>query len=188
MPANDRTAARGQVTAFALLIAAGGYLVVTSFGYGLRNEDDSVGPGLLPLVIGACMVVLAGYELVVQVGGGRTPPRDALADLAGDRPAEAEGGDGDRADGIDIFGRTEPERVHQLWTVAAAMLVAILLVPLCGFLGAFGALVLFISVWVERRPWPAAVAVTAVSVAVVHVVFVLLLSVPLPGGLLGLGA
>ena len=68
------------------------------------------------------------------------------------------------------------------------MLGAIVLVPLCGFLLSFGALVLFISVWVEHRPWVTAIVVTAVSVAVVHVVFVLLLGVPLPGGALGLGA
>ena len=174
--------------AYALLTAAGGYLVVTSFGYGLRNEDGSIGPGLLPLVIGACMVALAGLELVRRAAGTRTPHRDLLADVAGEESAADDADAADTGGGTDIFGRTEPERVRQLWTVVAAMLGAIVLVPLCGFLLSFGALVLFISVWVERRPWVTAIVVTAVSVAVVHVVFVLLLGVPLPGGALGLGA
>ncbi len=187
MPANVRTAARGELAAYALLTAAGGCLVVTSFGYGLRNEDGSIGPGLLPLAIGSCMVVLAGFELARRLRGSRTPHRDLLAEVAGNAVAEP-ADPGGPPDGTDIFGRTEAERVRQLWTVVAAMLGAILLVPLCGFLFAFGALVLFISVWVERRPWVTAIVVTAVSVAVVHVVFVLLLGVPLPGGQLGLGA
>ena len=180
-----KDAVRGEIVAYALLTAAGGYLVVTSFGYGLRNEDGSIGPGLLPLVIGACMVALAGLELARRAAGTRTPHRDLLADVAGEESPAVEDAD---TGGTDIFGRTEPERVRQLWTVVAAMLGAIVLVPLCGFLLSFGALVLFISVWVERRPWVTAIVVTAVSVAVVHVVFVLLLGVPLPGGALGLGA
>jgi len=187
MAADVRAAIRGEVVAYALLAAAGGYLVVTSFGYGLRNEDGSIGPGMLPLVIGTCLVVLTGLELVGRLRGTRTRHRDLLAEVAGNAGAEA-ADPAQPPDGTDIFGRTESERVRQLWTVVAAMLGAILLVPLCGFLLAFGALVMFISVVVERRPVLTAAVVTAVSVAAVHVVFVVLLGVPLPGGLLGLGA
>jgi putative tricarboxylic transport membrane protein len=72
-----------------------------------------------------------------------------------------------------------------LWTVVGALPVAVLLVPLVGFLGALGLLVLFVSVVVERRPPLVAVAVTAVAVAAGYGIFAEFLDVPLPTGAVG---
>jgi len=158
-----------EAVAYGLLTAVGAGLVVTSFGYGLRTEDGWVGPGFLPLVIGGLLLVLSVLELTRCLR--RAPATEP-----------------DDGEGTDILGRTAAERVRQLWTVVAAIAVTVLLVPVLGLPIAFGCLVFFISAWVERRPVVAAAVITGVSVVVVHVVFVTLLGVPLPGGLIGVGA
>jgi putative tricarboxylic transport membrane protein len=84
-----------------------------------------------------------------------------------------------------VYGRTETQRVRQLWTVVVALPVAVLLVPLLGFLVALGLLVLFVSAVVERRPPLVAVLVTAIAVAAGYGVFAEFLDVPLPTGALG---
>ena len=68
-----------------------------------------------------------------------------------------------------------------------ALFVAVLLVPVLGFLVAFFGLSLFVSAVVERRPWLPSALIALVSVAAIYAIFVLFLRVPLPGGLLGVG-
>jgi hypothetical protein len=69
--------------------------------------------------------------------------------------------------------------------VLLAMPVAVLLVPLLGFLVAFGLLVLFVCAVVERRPPLVALLVTALAVACGYGVFAVFLDVPLPTGVAG---
>lgn len=170
-----------EIVAYGLVAALGVAFVATSFGYGLRTDDGWVGPGFLPLVVGGLLFLLSGVELARRLRGSGHEDDSAAAEA---RPVD-EQETGEPA--TDIFGRTEAQRIRQLWTVAAALLVAILLTPLLGLPVAFGLLVFFISVWVESRPIVTALVITGVSVAVVHTVFVVLLGVPLPGGLLGVG-
>lgn len=166
-----------EAVAYGLVTLLGAGFVATSFGYGLRTDDGWIGPGFLPLVVGGLLVLLSAAELTRCLRASGRPAADGT-----------DSGDAADDEGTDIFGRTEAQRVRQLWTVAAAILVTVLVVPLLGLPVAFGALVFFISTWVERRPLRTAVVITAVSITVVHVVFVTLLGVPLPGGLVGLGA
>lgn len=185
-PAADRTLVEGaagggslrpafsaEMVAFVLLAALGAYMTVSSFGLGLRSNGSWVAPGTMPLAIGAPLLAIALVRLVACLR----------------RPSSVDGPAADAAEdddaGVDIFGRTARQRVHQLWTVVVLLAVAIALVPLIGFALSFGALVFVVSTFVERRRLVVAVAVTAVSLVAVHLVFVMFLGVPLPGGILG---
>ena len=176
--------------AFAVLALIGGALVVTSFGYGIFVQGTGMGPGFLPLVIGSLLSVLASIQFARSWRAaprgivGRPAPlpsgRD-MADLVDKAQAEPSAS---TDEDIDIFGRTEKQRIRQLWTVIAATAVCLFLVPYVGFLPALGLLALFISVVVERRSVWSAAAVTVGSLVVLHLVFHTLLKVPLPEGLL----
>lgn len=162
-----------EAVAFGVLTVLGAAVFGTSFGYGLLGEEGRVGPGLLPMVTGLLLLLLGGGQLVVRLRRvrGVTEPR---------RP------DSDAADPeVDVFGRTESQRVRQLWTVVVATPVAVLLVPLLGFLPALGLLVLFIAAVVERRPPLVALAIAAVAIAAGYGVFMEFLDVPLPTGVVG---
>jgi putative tricarboxylic transport membrane protein len=161
-------AVRGQAIAFGVLAALGAAVFASSFGYGILGEEGRVGPGLLPMVTGLLLLLLSGGQLLARLRRRHPAPTDP--------PAE---------EGTDVFGRTEAQRVRQLWTVLAALPIAVLLVGLLGFLPAFGLLVLFIGVVVERRPPLVALLITAVAVAVGYGVFAGFLDVPLPTGVLG---
>lgn len=90
-------------------------------------------------------------------------------------------------DDVDIFGRTARQRGRQLVTVFVALTMAILLVPLLGFLFSFFVLSVFISAVVEKRAWLPSAIVSLVAVVLIYAVFVGFLRVPLPTGLIGIG-
>jgi putative tricarboxylic transport membrane protein len=160
----------GQAAAFGALALVGAAVFTTSFGYGILGEDGRVGPGLLPMVTGLLLVLLCGGQLLVRLRRLRTGTEP---------PPPAAGA------GVDVLGRTEAQRVRQLWTVVVAVPVVVLLVPLLGFLLALGLLVLFVSAVVERRSPLVALLVTALAVAGGYGVFAEFLNVPLPTGALG---
>jgi hypothetical protein len=78
-------------------------------------------------------------------------------------------------------------RGRQLVIVFVALTVAVVLVPVLGFLVSFFLLSFFISAVVERRSWISSAIVSFAVVAAIYVVFVLFLHVPLPTGLIGIG-
>lgn len=119
---------------------------------------------------------------VGEVGGGGAPLVQATAGGGTATPGSATGDDD-----LDIYGRTARTRSRQLVTVFVGLVVAVLLVPVLGFLVSFFALSLFISGIVERRPWVPSFVISLVAVLVVYAVFGLFLDVPLPTGLLGIG-
>jgi putative tricarboxylic transport membrane protein len=160
----------GHAIAYGLLAVVGAVALVMGLGYGVFGEDDRVGPGLLPTVAGALVLLISVGKLVGAVRIARSAPT-----------AAAEPGDG-AEDASAARART-----GQLALVFGALAAAVLLVPVLGLLVAFFGLSLFISAVVERRPWLPSALIAAASVAVVYAVFGLFLRVPLPGGLLGLG-
>lgn len=182
----DRSAARGELAAYALLVVLGVAVFVSSFSYDVFLEEKRIGPGFLPMLLGVLLVLLSGGALLSRLRSSRSEQISVLETIAGAEdlttesavapPVEAE-------PGVDVLGRTPRHRVRQMRIVVAATFVTLLLVPYAGFLLAFGALVLFIATVVEGRSWPSALAITGVAVAVVYGVFAVFLSVPLPTGL-----
>ncbi|MFP5336859.1 MAG: tripartite tricarboxylate transporter TctB family protein [Actinomycetes bacterium] len=179
----------GEVVAFAVLTLIGVAVVLSSFGYGILLERNRIGPGFLPLVLGVLLVALGAAQLVSRL---RLPAADgaehhhqeapvagaaALLEVEHEAPPESD---------VDIMGRSARYRTRQLWLVVAGIAVTITVVPYLGFLTAFGALILFISIVVERRRVVPAVLVTLAAIGVVYGVFGAFLDVPLPAGPLGI--
>lgn len=173
-----------EAAAYGLLTALGAYVLYGAIGYGLLVQTNRVGPGMLPAVAGGLLMVVAAVRLVITLRGRPAPHDRGLARVA---ESFAPGATHHQAQDVDIFGRTAAQRATQLRTVLLALVATLLLVPVVGFLGAFLALSVFISRGVEKRPWVPSVVISLVSVALVYAVFVLFLSVPLPGGLLEIG-
>lgn len=185
-----------DAVAFGVLAAVGAYAAITAWSdYDLFNEGNRVGPGLLPVVVGSLIALIAGSLLVLTLTGRRARHDQGLAEVtksvAADLPAEALAAEPDDAgagdDDVDIFGRTPAQRMRQLQMVTVALVVSLFLVSVLGLLGALGLFGLFVSIVVERRPWLPSVLITAASVGVVYGVFAVFLEVPLPTGALGIG-
>ena len=162
----------GEATVYAVVAVLGVVAAVVGAGYGMFGEGGRIGPGFLPVVTGILTAILCGAVAfgIVRRAVHHEP-----------EPSIEEVPD------IDITGRSERQRVVNLWVVFGLTFMAILLVQLVGFLVAFGLLVLVVSAVVERQPVLRSLAITVVAVAVVYLLFGLFLGVPLPGGLLGLG-
>jgi len=197
-PSGTRSVSVEYAVTFGLLTALGLYAFVVGLSYGLFNEGMRVGPGLVPTVVGAGIALIAGWELLSTLRGRRASHTHGIAEVAAalnpDDPldeATAGGGTatptGDLDGDVDIFGRTAKTRSRQLVVVFVALVVALLLVPLLGFLVSFFVLSLFISGVVERRPWVPSAVISLCAVLLVYAMFVLFLSVPLPTGLIGIG-
>jgi hypothetical protein len=212
-PSGTRSVSIEHAITFGLLAAIGLYAAVVGLGYGLFNEGMRVGPGLVPTVVGAGIALIAGWEFVATLRGRRASHSSGIAEvaaaLAADPPASpaASAEDADPAgplsqataaggtaspgtnldDDVDIYGRTAQTRSRQLVVVFVALVLALLLIPLLGFLVSFFVLSLFISAVVERRAWLPSAVISLAAVLVVYAVFVLFLSVPLPTGLIGIG-
>ena len=165
-PSGTRSVSVENAIAFGLLTALGLYAFVVGLSYGAFNEDMRVGPGLVPSVVGAGIALIAGWELVATLRGRRASHDHGIAEVAAslnpDAPASPDGeagpaspldeatagggtatptGDGD----VDIFGRSAKTRSRQLMVVFAALVVAVLLIPVLGFLVSFFVLSVFIS-------------------------------------------
>jgi putative tricarboxylic transport membrane protein len=159
----------GEVVTYGALTLLGVVAAVVGRGYGLLLPNGQIGPGMVPTVSGVLLAVLGAVLLVRAIREHRTAP-----------PAPID------RDSRDIFGRTEPERVRHLWVVFGLLLAAIFAVSILGFLVSFGAFVLVVSTWVERRRLLSSLAITVSAVVFIYLVFVVFLRVPLPQGLLGI--
>ena len=92
----------------------------------------------------------------------------------------------DTGNDLDIFGRTQKQRNRMLAVVLGLVVVALIAVQLVGFLIAFVLLIFVIAVVVEGRKVLPAAIVSVAAGAVPYAIFVALLRVPLPQGLLGI--
>ncbi|MFC4560325.1 tripartite tricarboxylate transporter TctB family protein [Nocardiopsis mangrovi] len=157
----------GQVVAFGVLTGLGGAVAVAAFAYGIWIDEGRVGAGMLPLAVGLILLLTCGSLFVAALR--RT--------LAGRGPAA----DADSGPGTDARGRSRAERVRNLRIVFALTLAMVAALPHIGLLLAFGAYITAVSTLVEKRPWYTSLAIAAAAVAALHIVFGVLLGVPLPG-------
>lgn len=200
---------RGGTVIHAVLLVVGVAAALVGAGYGITvpGTGGEVGAGALPVLAGAGLALFAAVEVAkdllalrrrraVGAAASGAPTRPGLPLVAADllpgtttTVAAASTGPSAAAPAAeeerDIFGRTAAQRKKLLLVVSGLLLLAVLAIPLVGFLISFGLLLLVLSWKVEgRRLLPAAVT-TVVVVAVTRLVFVNFLGVPLPSGLLG---
>lgn len=174
-----------RVAFSAALALLGIAAAIGGWGYGVTQDNGQVGAGFLPLALGVLMALLAGVDVVLTLLQ-REPsrPLDELGTLAQDLDAAAIDSVEESSD-IDALGRTQRQRNRMLLMVSGMLLLAVLLVPVLGLLISLGLLMLSVAIFVERRGIIPSVLVTAITVGVFHLVFGVLLRVPLPTGMIG---
>lgn len=158
-----------RAAASAALVVLGVAAALLGAGYGFTKDNGQIGAGFMPVVLGVVMAVLAVVDVVATLR----------------RPAPETEAGADESD-FDVLGRSQRQRNRMLALVVGMLFLALLLVPVTGLLIALGLLVVAIATIVERRHILAALLVGAIAIAVVHVVFAVLLKVPMPTGLIGL--
>ena len=169
----------GQAILFAVVTGVGVFLMATAGQYTVISDDGELGGGFLPLAAGIVLALLGGTQFVAAAVRVGRLARDGQALEVAEARRRSEAAE------LDIFGRTTAQRMGQLGTVVLAIIVSVALVPLLGLLLSLLLLSLFISAAVERRGWWASLLVSAASVGLVYLIFDVLLTLPLPGGLLG---
>ncbi|MQA85996.1 MAG: hypothetical protein GEV03_15550 [Streptosporangiales bacterium] len=156
-----------------VLAAVGLAMAVQAISYRIIAQGG-IGPGFMPFVAGLALAGFSGWvgvESIVRSRRGRRSaeaPEDASS--AEQRPAEDRPTGGER----------------RVTLVFALVLGAILATSVVGFLVAFGLLIFILLALVEREPLWLAAVITVTAVVVSYLVFVQMLQVPLPGGVLGL--
>lgn len=176
-----------DVVGTAIVGVVGAAALITGFGYGFLQDDGQVGAGFVPAATGAFILLGSSAELVRMfffsrfVGKSVAEQAEAKAKAAisdnnehGERDASAS--DGYVGAGSDLA----TVRIFGL------LLAALILIPVIGLLLALTAMVLAIVLWVERKPLVPALLTTAGVFAITYLIFVALLGIPLPEGVLGL--
>lgn len=197
-------AAGPDLTIAGLLFAFGLFMLVRSLGYELFGRGGRIGPGFMPFVAGALVAVFAAWvavEVVRRARGGpaAAPPADRTPDVADEEGTDTSisaastvvTGHEDLASLAGVAppdtSPTEamPSRTNRkVMVVFGLAVLATVLTYLLGYILAFGIMTFLMLAVVEReRPWVSAL-VAAASVVVAWAVFVRVLEVPLPGGVL----
>lgn len=182
---HDRPAT-SDVIGTAIIGVVGGVALVMGIGYGFLAEDGGVGPGFLPVLTGAFIVVAAAAEIARMFLTAPVTDSGALVDKAQQVEQQATAAVSTLGGQRDEFGRTAEQRGRAVVKVFAVVLVAILLVPVIGLLLALGAMTFTITWWIERQSPIAAVLLAVGAVVFARLAFVGLLGVSTPTGVLGL--
>lgn len=162
----------------------GAVMTVYSVRYGVFEQGGRIGPGFMPFVAGLALAVFSAWacgEIVIR--DWRAARARAGSVVTGGQEAAVTATSGESATEAKPVGAQTNRKVV---LVFALTLVAAVLTSLTGFLVAFGLLVLVLLAVVEREPLWLAASVSVAAVAVSWLVFVRLLGVPLPGGVLHL--
>src|SRR5699024_1278863 len=187
--------------------------LVLGVGYGFTAEDGQIGPGFLPVLVGGFILAASLAEIGRLYLAPRGRSTAALGGIADELSAEAEDTDqearagspassesdgekvahDDAADGsadaqeqTDAFARTTRQRQRTVVMVFAILFVSILLVQVIGMLLALSVMMLSLITLVQRRPVVPALLMSAGTLLVAYLIFVQLLGVPVPQGMLGI--
>lgn len=168
-------------------MALGIAFALASLKYGLFGGGGRIGPGLVPFAAGISLVVFGG-SIGLQIWRRHeesvplTPERWKTEESALEKPTPLTAGEeGVREQGVETGDEEGSNRLVAL--VFGLILIAILLIPVLGFLVSFGLLVLALVTIVEREGFLIGLALSIGAVAVTWLVFVYFLQVPLPQGI-----
>jgi putative tricarboxylic transport membrane protein len=147
-----------------LLVALGvAFAVGALSGYEIFTKGGRIGPGFMPFAAGTLLVVfgaMVGVEALLRTSRGS------------DEREEPGGEEGSR---------------QTVGLIFALTLVAILLMPLLGFLISFGLLVFALVSFVEREGLLLGAGMGVAAAGFAWLVFALFLQIPLPVGVFGAG-
>lgn len=187
--ATRRKPAPSDIIGTAIVGLVGAAALVTGWGYGFLQESGEVGAGFLPVVTGGFIFLASLAELIRMyyfsqasdpgfMSVAEKAEKDAQAAMTDNRApaAQTDADDDDAAE------------QHNLTTIKVfgLLLAALLLIPAIGLLLSLSAMVLIIVLWVERKPLVPAIVTAAAVLGLAYLIFIVLLNVPLPQGMLGL--
>lgn len=188
-PAPERKRpATSDVVGTAVLGAVGAVALVMGLGYGFMEEGSQIGPGFLPVLTGGFILVASVAE-IARMYFASGPRGGSLLDVAGSVEKEAKAAVGqvhEPGADEDDSRRDDAERNRTIVKVFGVLFAAMLLIPVTGLLISLTAMVLTIVLWIERKPVVPSVLVSLGGLAAVYLIFVQILGVPVPQGMLGL--
>jgi putative tricarboxylic transport membrane protein len=175
-----------DLTGSILLVALGALFAIGGIGYGLQR-GGRIGPGFMPLLGGSALIafaILVGLEAL-----RRDPVEGSGAAASGNGTATKESvGQGDRDSSVTRRPLTVRVKEKPYRFVAVVMVLTsstVLLVQLLGFLVACALLIFILVAAVEGQGWRSALLISVGATAITWLIFVRLLAVPLPTGVLG---
>lgn len=166
----QRRARRAVMISYGVIVVVGAVFFALSFQYDFYRYEDQVGPGFLPRVVGA-IVLLLGVALIVQeVRVGSVLEGDSGSD------EHAGGEEGEQTSAMSV------KSLVKLLTVFGLIIVAALLVPVLGLVPPLVLLVVALTIFVERMPIVPSLCISVGAAVIAYVLFVLVLQVPVPMG------
>lgn len=187
-----------DVIGTALLALLGLVAVIMGLGYGFIGDNDQIGPGFMPVVTGGFILVASLAEigrLYLAPQGQSTAGLGGVAEELAAEAAAAQSeahaeldtdGDSLADEERDTFGRTAKQRSRTVPLIFAILLAAILLTQVIGMLLSLTLMMFAIVVFVEKKPLIPALLTSGAVLAAAYLIFVQMLGVPLPQGMLGI--
>ncbi|WP_394214931.1 tripartite tricarboxylate transporter TctB family protein [Brachybacterium vulturis] len=187
-----------DVVGTGLLAMLGLVAVLMGLGYGFFRDDGLIGPGFMPVLTGGFILVAAVAEIgrlylapkgqsTAGLGGvaEELSAEAAAAQRAARTDPEAEG-EGPGGEQRDTFGRTAAQRRRTVPLIFVILLAAMVLTQLIGMLLSMALMMFAIINFVEKKPPVPSLLTSAVVLLMAYLIFVQMLGVPLPQGLLGI--
>lgn len=181
-----------------ILAALGLVAMVMGLGYGFIGENDQIGPGFMPVLTGAFILVGSLAELGRLFFASKGQSTAGLGGMAEELSAEASAAQraareeadveqvSTEGEELDTFGRTAKQRSRTVPLIFAVLLAAILLTQVLGMLLSFTLMMFAIVVFVEKKPLLPAALTSLAVLGAAYLIFVQMLGVPLPQGILGI--
>jgi hypothetical protein len=161
-----------------LLVVLGAAFVVGSLQFEIVRESGEIGPGFMPFVSGILLVV---FGAMVGVGTWwRVRPTDG-PDQSRETPEAEPEEDAQSEDA----GSQEDRWRYSVGPAFGLLAVAILLIPVLGFLVSFGLLMFALVRFVEQEKTLSAALLSVGAVAAAWLIFIRFLQIPLPEGFFG---
>ena len=186
-----------DVVGTGLLAVLGLVAVIMGLGYGFMRDDGLIGPGFMPVLTGGFILLASLAEIGRLYLAPKGQSSSGLGGVADDLSAEAaaaqtaahagaetegEGSDEER----DTFGRTAKQRSRIVPLIFAFLLGAMLLTQVIGMLLSLALMMFGIVFFVEKKPLVPSLLTSGAVLGVMYWIFVQMLGVPLPQGLLGI--
>ena len=194
---------RGALAMRIALLVLGAAVIIASFQYGLFDDKGHVGAGFMPFAAGLVMTLASVWDIVkAQFADGQGEVHGETEDEEPGTLPAADSGinpivDSDEAVGDDanalheeIRAELEGEEQQAGWkavlSVFGVLIGVVVLSSMIGLLLTLSLMVFVLLLFVEKKPWWAALIGFVLAISFGYLVFGQLLGVPLPKGLLGL--
>lgn len=183
-----------DVVGTGVLALVGLVAVLMGLGYGFIGDNDQIGPGFMPVLTGAFILVASLAEIGRLYLGPKGDASTGLGGVAEELSAEAAAAQAaakddlgaSAEDDLDTFGRTAKQRSRTVPLIFGIILAAVLLTQVLGMLLSLTVMMFAIVLLVEKKPLLPSLLTSVAVLGVAYLIFVVMLGVPLPQGMLGI--